>query len=133
MAMSRQRPLTAEEQHELATLNTAVTRAIEDRREWLDAKMVETSSLQVGDGIYDLRTGSRLGVVTGLYRFWRDRDDGIRDDSHYCDYRYKTSLRGFDNTSRQTARSYGTKEDALRYAEMQVSRLAKEVTSHDEE
>ncbi len=82
-------------------LNKAVHDAIEERRKWLDIKMPEYGDFQVGDVICNGRTGERLGVVTGLYRYWRDRDDGIRDTSMSIDYRYETSSNCFDNTSRQ--------------------------------
>lgn len=121
---STQRPLTEDEKGELADLNAAVSAAIETRRLWLDAKMHECSRLQVGDDIYDLDSGRRLGRVTELYRYWRDRDDGVRDTSVSCHYQYETSVRlCFDNTSRQVGLTCGTREDAARRAEMQVSLL----------
>lgn len=122
--MSRtQRNLTEDEKGELANLNAAVSAAIEARSLWLDAKMHETSRLQVGDDIYDLNSGRSLGRVSELYRFWRDRDEGVRDTSVDCSYRYETHPRSFDNTSRQSGLSFGTREDAASRAEMQVSRL----------
>jgi hypothetical protein len=120
--VSTQRPLTEDEKSELANLTAAVTAAIEARRNWLDAKMHETSRLQVGDDIYDLDSGTRLGTVSKVYRYWRDRDEGVRDTDAYCEYRYETSPRCFDNTSRQIGRSFGTREDALHYA-VRTSRL----------
>jgi hypothetical protein len=117
------RPLTGEEQHELDALNAAVADAITARRNWLDAKIRETSQLQVGDDIYDVTSGQKVGRVTGLYRFWRDRDDGIRDDSHYCEYEYEVAPGCRDNTSRQSGRSFGTQEDALTRLEARVARL----------
>jgi hypothetical protein len=119
---STQRPLTEDEKGELENLTAAVSAAIEARREWLDAKMHETSRLQVGDDIYDLDKGVRAGTISSLYRYWRDRDEGVRDTSAYCDYQYETSPRCFDNTSRQY-RSFGTREDAIRHAEMRTTRL----------
>lgn len=122
--MSRlQRPLTDDEKSDLAALTAAVTAAIEARRDWLDAKMHECSRLQVGDDIYDLDSGQQLGRVSKLYRFWADRDYGIRDASVHCDYQYETQPRCFDNTSRQLGRSFGTRQDAMRYAEMRASQL----------
>jgi hypothetical protein len=118
-----QRPLTEGEKSELANLTAAVSAVIEARRNWLDAKMQECSRLQVGDDIYDLDSGTRLGKVSELYRYWRDRDEGVRDTSAYCDYQYETHPRCFDNTSRQIGRSFGTREEAIRYAEMRTSQL----------
>ncbi|OBG32403.1 hypothetical protein [Mycolicibacter heraklionensis] len=117
------RMLTDSEESELASFNAAVAAAIEARRTWLDAKMHECSSLQPGDDIYDLDTGYRIGKVSRLYRYWGDRDDGIRDTSIETHYEYETSPRGFDNTSRQTTRSFGTREQAIREAERRSSRL----------
>lgn len=118
-----QRPLTEDEKAELAALNGAVAAAIKARSAWLDAKMHECSHLQVGDDIYDLKTGSKLGIVSELYRYWRDRDEGVRDTSAHCDYKFETYPGCSDNTSRQPLLYFGTREDALRYAEMQASRL----------
>jgi hypothetical protein len=114
------RRLTEDEQNELANLTDAVTAAIEKRRKWLDTKMHECSRLQVGDDIYDLDTGAKLGKVTELYRFWRDDDEGVRDRTVACDYRYETQPRCYDNTSRQPGRSFGTREQAIWHAEMRL-------------
>lgn len=84
--------------------------------------MHECSRLQVGDGIYNLDTGRRLGTVSELYRYNTDRND-LLDTSVYCHYRYETRPRCFDNTSRQVGVSFGTREDAIREAEMRTSRL----------
>lgn len=107
--MRNQRPLTVDEKAELEALNEAVTNAIETRRRWLDEKMVETSVLQVGDGIYDLDTGSRVGTVTRLYRVNAKNHNGIYDTSVSCYYEYEKAPRSFDNTSRQIGRRLGPK------------------------
>jgi len=120
---STQRRLTDDEKSELANLNAAVTSAIAARRQWLDAKMHETSRLKVGNDIYDVDSGRKLGTVSRLYRFWEDRDDGIRDTSIECSYEYETMPRCFDNTSRQTGVRLGTQEDVLEHAEFRVSML----------
>lgn len=122
-----QRPLTEDEKAELADLTAAISAAIEARRVWLDAKMHETSQLQVGDDIYDLNTGSRLGKVSGLYRYWRDRND-LLDKDPYCEY-YYSNLGHRSNTSSQSGRSFGTREEALLRAEAQASRLREGLTS----
>lgn len=117
------RDLTEDEKHELADLNNAVSAAIEVRRAWLDTKMHECSRLQPGDDIYDVNSGVRLGEVTEIYRYWADRDEGVRDTSLSCEYRYRKFTGSNDNTSRQTSASFGTREDALREAEWQTARL----------
>jgi hypothetical protein len=125
-AWTMKRPLTEDETAELARLNAAVSAAIEVRRDWLDAKMHECSHLQVGDDIYDLDSGTMVGKVSELYRFWRDRDEGVRDTYVHCDYRYETSPRCFSNTSSQVGRSFGTREQAVFHAELRASLLRSE-------
>jgi hypothetical protein len=124
-----QRGLTEDENRELAALNDAVSAAIAARRTWLDAKMHECSDLQVGDDIYDLGSGSRLGRVSKLYRYWADRDDGIRDTSVSCNYEYETGRGCFDNTSRQSGRSFGTQDEAVQRAVGRAYRLRDELLS----
>ena len=121
--MITSRRLTDAERQHLDALNAAVVQAIQARTEWLDAKMHECSRLQIGDDIYDVNSGARLGKVTALYRFWRDRDDGIRDTSLDCQYEYDMGSRCFDNTSRQPGRTFGTREEALQRAERRAERL----------
>lgn len=119
MSYHTQRALNDDEQRELDALNAAVTAAVEARRDWLDAKMHETSRLQPGDDIYDTDSGRKLGRVSELYRYQTGRND-LLDTGHYCDYQYETGRLSFDNTSRQVGLSYGTREDAASL----VSRLA---------
>jgi hypothetical protein len=116
------RRLTEDEERELSDLNAAVSAAIEARRAWLDVKMHECSRLQVGDEIYNVDRGTKLGTVVELYRYHTDRND-LLDTSVDCHYRYETAPRCFDNTSRQVGVSFGSREDALREAERRASRL----------
>lgn len=120
-----QRSLTADEKAELERLNQAVKDAIAQRRAWLDTKMFETSKLKVGDEIYDLDTGQRLGVVRSLYRYWRDRNDGVLDTDHSCDYTYahESSPMCTYNTSSQSGRRFGTKQEAIDAAQRALERL----------
>ena len=121
--MYHQRELTAEEQAELDRLNESVTEAIRARRAWLDAKMHEISKLKPGDGLWDVTNGRRIGRVRRLYRYWADHDDGVRDTEPYCDYEYDTPDGFIDNTSRQLALHFGTKEEAAEYAESRARAL----------
>lgn len=123
MGYHTQRRLTDDEQQELDELNAAVTAALTARRDWLDAKMHETSTLQVGDDIYDINAGMKLGTVSRLYRYQSDNYDGVYDTSVSCDYRYETHPRCFDNTSRQIGLSYGTRDDAVQHADRHAARL----------
>lgn len=119
------RELTPTEQAELNALNDAVDAAIETRRTWLDRKMVECSDLQPGDAIYDLNKGTLLGQISKLYRFWRDREEGVMDRSLSCDYEYETHPRCFDNTSRQVGASFGTREQAQTRLQSRADFLAR--------
>lgn len=123
--MRTQRPLNADEHTELEALNAAVQGAIDARREWLDAKMRETSKLQAGDDIYDVQTGEKLGVVSGLYRYHAGRDD-LYDTYVECDYQYETRPGCFGNTSSQGGRVFGTREDAAAHAKSLVAQLTLE-------
>lgn len=117
-----QRKLTEAEKLEIDALNQAVTDAIEKRKKWLDAKMVETSRLKVGDDIYDIESGDKIGIVSGLYRY-DDEENPLYDTSYRCDYEYEVRKNCFDNTSSQIGLLYGTKEDAARYHENMAAML----------
>jgi hypothetical protein len=104
-----QRTLTACEQDTLDALNAHVKLAMDARRKWLDAKMLECSALKPGDEIFDIRTGRRLGVVRKLYRYHCQHHEGAFDTSVHCDYEYETSPNCFDNTSRQPGLLFGRK------------------------
>jgi hypothetical protein len=122
MSYATQRPLTEGERAELARLSAAIEEAIRARTAWLDAKMVETSTLKVGDEIYDVDSGVMVGTVRGLYRYWQDRND-LLDTGYYCHYEYRTPGGSNDNTSRQPGRSFGTRNEALHRAEQRASAL----------
>jgi hypothetical protein len=122
MSYGTQRPLTEGEKIDLARLNDSIKEAIKARTAWLDAKMVETSTLKVGDEIYDVDSGAMLGTVTGLYRYWRDQND-LLDTSYYCEYRYQSAPGYNNNTSSQTGRSFGTRQEAGLRAEMRAAAL----------
>ena len=124
------RMLREDEQAELDALNEAVDEAIRKRTAWLDAKMAEVCTLKVGDDIYDLDSGRRLGIVTRLYRYWGPHDPGGEcrdpryDKSCSVEVEYSDSPGSRDNTSRHAgARSFGTKEEAAREAQRRLDRL----------
>jgi len=124
----KQKFLTTDDHTELDHLTAAVTRALADRREWLDVKMLECSDLQIGDDIYDLTSGEWLGVVTEVSRYHRDRDQGIRDTSidHHFVYTKGDDPRGdntYYNTSGGFRGDFGTKEQALDRAERRAAAL----------
>jgi hypothetical protein len=115
--------LSQSDRAELDALNRSVEDAIAKRREWLDAKVAEIARLKPGDEIFNLDTGERLGVVSAIKRIWRDRDEGVRDNSidHYCEF--ETHPRCFDNTARQPLLRYGTRSDAIDDLEARRQRL----------
>lgn len=98
----------------LDELNKRVEDAIKERRKWLDSKMPEYAKVQVGEAIYDLNKGIKLGVVSKHYRYWQDRDEGVRDTSLDINYEYNTGGNCYDNTSRQYV-CVGTIEDLIKH------------------
>jgi hypothetical protein len=117
------RYLTPEEEAEREQLTQAIQTALENRSAFLDRMMVKYSDLQVGDEIYNLKTGSCLGVVTELYRYWKSQNKPLLDVSYGCHYRYRNIVGDLDNTSRQDSLSVGTKEQAVQHAKFNLQRL----------
>ena len=107
----------------LDALNKAVTDAIQERREWLDKKMAEYAEVKIGEDIYDLTNGVKLGPVSGYYRYWRDQHDGILDKSLSIEYKIETSPNCFDNTSRYGHILVGTKKSLIKRKERELQRL----------
>lgn len=118
--MMNHRPLTPEEQGELDALNAAVEDAVARRTAWLDAKMVEVARFKVGDTVYDLATGSQLGVVSEIYRYHARNPP--YDRYCYVDYQFQTSPNCYDNTSRQPGLRVGSLAEVI---EEQEARLAR--------
>jgi len=123
--MNAIRDLTKDEEAELAALNNAVKNAIAKRREWLDAKMVEASSLKIGDDIYDVNRGCRLGTVRKMYRYWRDKDEGVRDTRLSVEYEFEVYDKCYSNTSSRPELWYGSRQDAERVARQRADFLAR--------
>ena len=111
-----------EYQDELNRLNISVANAIHKREKWLDEKMVELSPLKVGDPIYDVWGGNKLGVIKELYRYWTDQNK-LYDQHLSWEYKYETSPNCLDNTSRQSSIRFGSREDALKYQKMKLESL----------
>lgn len=115
--------MTPEMEAELTALNKEVEEAMAKRTKWLDDHMAMVAKFQIGDEIYDIKTGRLLGVVTEHYRY--HRGDPRFDDSLSINYRYKTEFHGvIDNTFRQMGVWFGTKEDARSYHERKARSLA---------
>ncbi len=95
---------------DLAALNAAVTAALKARRDWMDAHMQDYARYQVGEEIFDMATGRRLGVVSELYRYQSDQNP-FYDTHMSVDYQYNKGGNCFDNTSRQIGLSIGNAEE----------------------
>ena len=92
--------LSLSDRSELDHLNYEVEAALRRRREWLDERMGALSPLRVGDEIYDVDRGERLGIVTEIYRRFAARHHGIYDSDLVIEYEYLTdsgSLRHGDS------------------------------------
>ena len=53
---------------ELAELQAKLDAALAARTKWMDDHMADFAVVPVGEDLYDLSTGNRLGRVTELYR-----------------------------------------------------------------
>jgi hypothetical protein len=84
----------------LDELNASVDGAIQARTDWLDQKMAQYAKVQVGEEIYNIDTGQRLGVVSKHYRYQAGQNK-LFDTRLSISYEYETSSGCFDNTSRQ--------------------------------
>lgn len=115
--------LTTEDRRTLEELNAAVIASIKARREWLDSKMAEYAEVQVGEDLYNLNTGERLGKVAGFYRFWADRDNGVRDDIMDINYRYETAPNCYGNTSGFGSGRFGGKPEMEKEMQRRLDRL----------
>ncbi len=100
-------------------MNQYVTDAINKRTVWLDEKMHEESKLKIGDEIWDLDEGCKLGNVSKLKRWWRGE---LGDTSLSYYYEFQTGPYTFDNTSR-VQRSCGTKKEAAAEAKSRYQEL----------
>ena len=100
-----------EDEKKLSELNKAVDDALSARTKWLDEKMEEYAGIKVGEDIYDLRTGMRLGTVSKLYRYWAGQNP-LFDTALNINYEYRERRFVFGNTSCQPGLEFGTKADA---------------------
>lgn len=87
---------------ELKALNAEFFVAMEKRKAWMDAHMTDFARYQVGDEIFAMSNGARLGVVSKLYRYWgSDNRDPQYDTEMNIEYEYCTGNNCYDNTSRR--------------------------------
>lgn len=116
-------PLDPAIQAELDKLNAAVLAAVKARTEWMDAHMEAVSKAKVGDEVYDLESGQRVGVISRLYRYHGDGKDWRYDTEMSVEAEYCTHHNCYDNTSRQPF-AIGTKQEARDRAEWRVKALS---------
>lgn len=106
---------------ELAALNASFTAALEARRNWMDEHMIDYASYKVGEELFDLKTGQRLGVVSKLYRPTWGVDNPLYQGNMDIGYQYETAPNYFDNTSRQPYLSYGNRDELVRSNEAKLA------------
>jgi hypothetical protein len=99
--------ITQSDRAKLDELNAAVSGAVQARRQWLDSKMAEYADVPVGERLFDLDSGLCVGIVTRHFRFWSDRNDGVRDDTLTVDYEYRTNGGHVQDTANQLERRFG--------------------------
>lgn len=102
--------LSEEDRSTLESLTEAVRDAIAARRQWLDAKMPEYADVPVDGELFDLETGRCVGIVLSHYRYWRERDEGVRDTMQSVEYNYLTKSGEIMNTSSQLEKFFGSQE-----------------------
>lgn len=119
-------------QKELDALNAAVERAVVERTRWMNAHMTDFAKWQVGDELFHLDTGTRVGVVSRLYRYHGPQDSG--PDAYPRDARFDTAMNVeyevneyanvFGNSSSCHGTLYwGTKAELLARRKWDVERL----------
>lgn len=99
-------------QRELDALNAEVQAVLAKRKAWMDAHMAEFARVPVGEEIYDLKTGQKLGTVTKHYRYWDEQQNPLYDTSMSVECEFEVRPNTYDNTSRHAgALWYGTRAD----------------------
>ena len=105
--------MTDDDNKALALLNEAVTAAITARTVWLDERMPNYAEFKIGEELYDLDTGKRLGTVCGYYRYDANHNV-LRDTSMDIDYKLHVRDNIYDNTSRYAGRVWFGSKAKLR-------------------
>mgnify|MGYP003333081605 CR=1 FL=1 len=91
--------MTKEDEQQLKLLNQAIDAAIKARTAWLDERMSKYAEFSIGEELYSLDTGKRLGTVTEYYRY-QATHNVIYDSSMNIDYKLHVEGCFYDNTSR---------------------------------
>ena len=74
---------------EVKRMTEAIEQAIAARTAYMDANMEKFCGLKVGEDIYDIVSGIRLGKVSRLYRYWSGRNPS-HDTSMSVSVEYET-------------------------------------------
>lgn len=96
--------LDEEDTKQLKLLNDAVKAAIAARTKWLDEHMPKYAKYAIGEELFDLDTGLRLGTVDSYYRYWAEQRNPTYDTGLNIEYKLKVKDCIFDNTSRHAGR-----------------------------
>lgn len=109
----------------LDLLNKKVSEVLKERTEFLDSLMKSTAKFKVGDDIYSLTTGKRVGTVSRVYRYFKERGNLLLDDSLRIDYEFETEPGSmcFSNTSCTPSELFGTLDEAIAIANKLTSDL----------
>jgi len=91
--------LKADLDAELEIINAEVDVVLAKRKAWMDAHMGDYAKYQIGDVIYDLKTGEKLGCITRHYRYQASHAPFF-DTTMSIEYEFETPLGCLDNTSR---------------------------------
>jgi hypothetical protein len=81
---------------ELVALNGEYDAIVRKRSEWMDAHMADFAKYPIGTVLYSRADGTRLGRVTGYYRYWADERRPDMD----CHMSIHYTIEGGDNSSR---------------------------------
>lgn len=113
---SLKRNLTENEEKELRNITNKIEELLKERSSWLDNKMRELAKFEVGDEIYSLSTGVKLGYVTHMYR----RTNNTYTDNRLSAIGYEFKKSPNDCVIYNTGnlqlgyKGYGTKEEVLK-------------------
>lgn len=103
---------------ELKKYNELVNKAISNRERFLDANMKYFAEFEIGDKVYNVKTGETT-IVTGHYRYQFNQNK-ILDDSFNVDCQFENG----DNTSRyEYGHPYVSYEDYINRTQKYISKL----------
>lgn len=113
--------LNESDQKELDVLNDKVKEAVEQRKEWLEKKMIEYAKFQIGEEIYALnihKYGGALGTVSEFY-LYPEPQEFRKEELNIC-YQYETSRNCYSNTSSQEGACFVTKQEYIEFKQKEL-------------